>query len=76
MRRTSPPRLPEVTEPELVRHFTALADRNFGIDTGFYPLGSCTMKHNPRVNERVAALPGFRDLHPLQEDEGPRGRST
>ena len=48
-----PPRLPEVSEPELVRHFTALADRNFGIDTGFYPLGSCTMKHNPRVNERV-----------------------
>ncbi len=73
LRRTAPPRLPEVTEPELVRHFTALADRNFGIDTGFYPLGSCTMKHNPRVNERVAGLPGFRDLHPLQEDDGAQG---
>jgi glycine dehydrogenase subunit 2 len=65
--------LPEVSEPELVRHVTALADRTFGIDTGFYPLGSCTMKHNPRVNERVVGLPGFRDLHPLQEDEGAQG---
>jgi glycine dehydrogenase subunit 2 len=73
LRRKSPPRLPEISEPELVRHFTALADRNFGIDTGFYPLGSCTMKHNPRVNERVVNLPGFRDLHPLQEDEGAQG---
>ena len=62
-----------MTETELVRHFTPLADRTFGIDTGFYPLGSCTMKHNPRVNERVANLPGFRDLHPLQEDEGAQG---
>ncbi len=73
LRRKHAPRLPEVSEPELVRHFTALADRNFGIDTGFYPLGSCTMKHNPRVNERVVNLPGFRDLHPLQEDEGAQG---
>jgi glycine dehydrogenase subunit 2 len=73
LRRATPPRLPEVSEPELVRHFTALADRNFGIDTGFYPLGSCTMKHNPRVNERVVALPGFRDLHPHQEEEGAQG---
>ena len=71
--RTSPPRLPELSEPELVRHFTALSDRNFGIDTGFYPLGSCTMKHNPRVNERVVMLPGFKDLHPLQEEEGSQG---
>ena len=46
LRRSTPPRLPEVSEPELVRHITALADRNFGIDNGFYPLGSCTMKHN------------------------------
>jgi glycine dehydrogenase subunit 2 len=67
------PRLPELAEPELVRHFTALADRNFGIDTGFYPLGSCTMKHNPRVNERVVNLPGFRDLHPFQEEEASQG---
>jgi glycine dehydrogenase subunit 2 len=71
--RARPPRLPEISEPELVRHFTALASRTFGIDTGFYPLGSCTMKHNPRVNERVVAHPGFRDLHPLQEEDGAQG---
>ena len=71
--RKTPPRLPELSEPELVRHFTALADRTFGVDTGFYPLGSCTMKHNPRVNERVVNLPGFRDLHPLQEEDGAQG---
>jgi glycine dehydrogenase subunit 2 len=71
--RAAPPRLPEVSEPELVRHFTELSTRNFGIDTGFYPLGSCTMKHNPRVNERVVGLPGFRDLHPLQEEDGVQG---
>src|SRR5215211_2047187 len=73
LRRRQAPRLPEIAEPELVRHFTALADRTFGVDTGFYPLGSCTMKHNPRVNERVVALPGFRDLHPLQEEDGAQG---
>ena len=73
LRRAAPPRLPELAEPELVRHFTELSTRNFGIDTGFYPLGSCTMKHNPRVNERVVGLSGFRDLHPLQEDEGAQG---
>jgi glycine dehydrogenase subunit 2 len=73
LRRSSPPRLPEISEPELVRHFTALADRTFGVDTGFYPLGSCTMKHNPRVNERVVSLPGFRDLHPHQEEEASQG---
>ena len=73
LRRTRPPRLPELSEPELVRHFTALADRTFGVDTGFYPLGSCTMKHNPRVNERIVALPGFRDLHPLQEEAASQG---
>jgi glycine cleavage system P protein (glycine dehydrogenase) subunit 2 len=71
--RATSPRLPEVSEPELVRHFTELSTRNFGIDTGFYPLGSCTMKHNPRVNERVVGLPGFRDLHPLQEEDGAQG---
>jgi glycine dehydrogenase subunit 2 len=73
LRRREPPRLPELAEPEIVRHFTALADRTFGVDTGFYPLGSCTMKHNPRVNERVVALPGFRDLHPLQDEDGAQG---
>ncbi|MGZ8716570.1 MAG: aminomethyl-transferring glycine dehydrogenase subunit GcvPB, partial [Gaiellaceae bacterium] len=73
LRRGSPPRLPEVSEPELLRHFTELSSRNYGVDTGFYPLGSCTMKHNPRVNERLAALPGFRDLHPHQEEDGAQG---
>jgi len=72
-RRARPPRLPEVSEPEIVRHITALADRTFGVDSGFYPLGSCTMKHNPRVNERAGRLAGFRDLHPLQEDDGAQG---
>src|SRR5262245_61853576 len=69
LRRQAPPRLPELAEPELMRHFTHLSTRNFGIDTGFYPLGSCTMKYNPRVNERMAMLPGFRDLHPHQQEE-------
>jgi glycine dehydrogenase subunit 2 len=73
LRRTTPPRLPEVSEPELLRHFTELSTRTFGVDTGLYPLGSCTMKHNPRVNERLAALPGFRDLHPLQEEDAAQG---
>src|SRR5262249_56776960 len=73
LRRSSPPRLPEISEPELLRHFTALADSTFGVDTGFYPLGSCTMKHNPRVNERVVNLPGFRDLHPLQQEDASQG---
>jgi glycine dehydrogenase subunit 2 len=73
LRRREPPRLPEIAEPEIVRHFTELSTRNFGIDTGFYPLGSCTMKHNPRVNERLAMLPGFRDLHPLQDEDGSQG---
>jgi glycine cleavage system P protein (glycine dehydrogenase) subunit 2 len=73
LRRSQPPRLPEVSEPELIRHFTELSTRNFGIDTGFYPLGSCTMKYNPRVNERLALLPGFRDLHPHQDEDGAQG---
>jgi len=73
LRRSAPPRLPEVPEFELVRHFTELSTRNFGIDNGFYPLGSCTMKYNPRINERLVALPGFANLHPLQEDEGAQG---
>jgi glycine dehydrogenase subunit 2 len=73
LRRADPPRLPELSEPEVLRHFTALSTRNFGIDTGFYPLGSCTMKYNPRINERVVALPGFKDIHPLQEEDGAQG---
>jgi glycine dehydrogenase subunit 2 len=73
LRRVDPPRLPEVPEFELVRHFTELSTRNFGVDTGFYPLGSCTMKYNPRINERLAALPGFARLHPLQDGDGAQG---
>ena len=73
LRRIKPARLPEVSEPDLVRHFTALSTRTFGVDTGFYPLGSCTMKHNPRVNERAVNLEGFRDLHPHQEEDGCQG---
>ena len=68
-----PPRLPELAEPEVLRHFTALSTRNYGIDTGFYPLGSCTMKYNPRINERLVGLPGFAGLHPLVEDDAAQG---
>src|SRR5213080_627979 len=71
--RTAPPRLPELAEPEVLRHFTELSTRNFGVDTGFYPLGSCTMKYNPRVNERLVGLPGFAHMHPLQEEEAAQG---
>ena len=60
--------LPQVSEPDVVRHYTNLSQMNFGVDTGFYPLGSCTMKYNPKINEEVAALPGFAGLHPLMED--------
>jgi glycine dehydrogenase subunit 2 len=73
LRRAEPPRLPEVPEFELIRHFTELSTRNFGIDNGFYPLGSCTMKYNPRVNERLVAMPGFANLHPLQDEAGTQG---
>jgi glycine cleavage system P protein (glycine dehydrogenase) subunit 2 len=73
LRRRQPPRLPELAEPEILRHFTELSTRNFGIDTGFYPLGSCTMKYNPRVNERLVMHPGFRDLHPYQDEEASQG---
>ncbi len=58
--------LPGLSEPETVRHYTRLSRQNYGIDLGFFPLGSCTMKHNPRLNEKMARLPGFADLHPLQ----------
>jgi glycine dehydrogenase subunit 2 len=65
--RRDAPELPEIAEPEIVRHFNNLSKKNFDLDTGFYPLGSCTMKHNPKLNERVAALPGHSRLHPLQD---------
>jgi glycine dehydrogenase subunit 2 len=66
LRRAAPPELPEIAEPEIVRHYNGLSKRNFDLDSGFYPLGSCTMKHNPKLHERVAALPGNARLHPLQ----------
>lgn len=65
--RAEPPRLPEVSELELVRHYVRLSKKNMSIADSFYPLGSCTMKYNPVLNEEVAALPGFRDVHPLQD---------
>ncbi len=65
--------LPEVSERDLVRHYTRLAQRNYGVDTGFYPLGSCSMKYNPRVAETAASLPGFQRLHPLQPDQTVQG---
>jgi glycine dehydrogenase subunit 2 len=71
--RTAPPALPEVAERDLVRHFTRLAQRNYGVDTGFYPLGSCSMKYNPKVAEVAAALPGFARLHPAQPDDTAQG---
>ena len=72
-RRAEPPKLPEIAEPEIVRHYNRLSKRNFDLDTGFYPLGSCTMKHNPKLHERVAALPGNARLHPLQNPKRAQG---
>ena len=66
LRRASAPQLPQVSEVDVVRHYTNLSQMNFGVDTGFYPLGSCTMKYNPKINEEVANMPGFNALHPLQ----------
>jgi glycine dehydrogenase subunit 2 len=71
--RSEPPRLPEISEPEIVRHYNRISRRNFDLDSGFYPLGSCTMKHNPRLNERVASLPGHARLHPAQDPKRAQG---
>ncbi len=65
--------LPQVSEPDVVRHYTNLSSMNFGVDTGFYPLGSCTMKYNPKINEETASLPGFTSVHPLQPEETMQG---
>jgi glycine dehydrogenase subunit 2 len=65
--------LPGLSEPETVRHYTRLSRQNYAIDLGFFPLGSCTMKHNPRLNEKVARMPGFLDVHPLQPVETVQG---
>lgn len=71
--RTEAPELPEVSEVDVVRHFTRLSQQNFGVDTGFYPLGSCTMKYNPKVNEEMARLSGFSRIHPYQPEETVQG---
>ncbi|MDA0878430.1 MAG: aminomethyl-transferring glycine dehydrogenase subunit GcvPB [archaeon] len=71
--RSALPRWPRLSEPEMVRHYTGLSRKNFGIDTGFYPLGSCTMKHNPRVNEVIAQMPGICDVHPHQPEHHLQG---
>ena len=71
--RKKPPRLPEVSEIQLVRHFTRLSQRNFCVDTHFYPLGSCTMKYNPKVNEMVAGLDGFAHIHPYRHEDQVQG---
>lgn len=71
--RTEAPGLPEVSELDLIRHYTALSKRNHGVDSGFYPLGSCTMKYNPKVNEQVARLDGLAHIHPLQNPKTVQG---
>lgn len=73
LRRKVPPRLPELSEAEVVRHYTQLSARNFHVDKGFYPLGSCTMKYNPKINEEMAGLAGFAQLHPEQREEDVQG---
>lgn len=71
--RQTEPQLPELSQQDLMRHYTALSQRNFGVDSGFYPLGSCTMKYNPKVNEDVCRYPGFAQLHPLQDSDTVQG---
>lgn len=71
--RKTAPELPEVSELEIMRHYTGLSDRNYGVDSGFYPLGSCTMKYNPKINEDVARLPGFSHIHPHQDSNTVQG---
>ena len=73
LERSRPIGLPGLSEPETVRHYTRLSRQNYAIDLGLFPLGSCTMKHNPRLNEKVARLPGFADVHPLQPQETVQG---
>lgn len=73
LRRKEGPLLPEVSEVDVVRHYTNLSQMNFGVDTGFYPLGSCTMKYNPKINEQVSSMPAFARLHPLQPECSVKG---
>lgn len=76
LERRAPIGLPGLTEPEAMRHYVRLSQKNYGIDTGLFPLGSCTMKHNPRLNEKIARLPGFADIHPLQPQSTVEGALT
>lgn len=71
--RQTPPKLPEIAEVDLVRHYTNLSRRAYGVDNGFYPLGSCTMKYNPKIDEDAASLKGFTDIHPLQSIQSVQG---
>ena len=71
--RREPPALPEVSELDVVRHYSRLSQMNYGLDTHFYPLGSCTMKYNPKINEDMARLPGFARLHPLTPESLAQG---
>ncbi|GIN38348.1 MULTISPECIES: aminomethyl-transferring glycine dehydrogenase subunit GcvPB [Heyndrickxia] len=71
--RDEEPNLPEVSELDIMRHYTALSKKNHGVDSGFYPLGSCTMKYNPKINESVARFPGFAHIHPLQDEDTVQG---
>lgn len=71
--RAEEPNLPEVSELDIMRHYTALSKRNHGVDSGFYPLGSCTMKYNPKINENVARIAGFAHIHPLQDESSVQG---
>ncbi|AQU79192.1 MULTISPECIES: aminomethyl-transferring glycine dehydrogenase subunit GcvPB [Planococcus] len=71
--RTQAAELPEVSELDIMRHYTALSNRNHGVDSGFYPLGSCTMKYNPKINETIARYPGFANIHPLQDEKTVQG---
>ena len=71
--RSEAPALPQVSELDVVRHYTNLSQMNFGVDSGFYPLGSCTMKYNPKINEEIAAMPAFAGIHPLQPSETIQG---
>ena len=73
LERKEPIGLPGLSEPQIVRHFTRLSQKNYAIDSGLYPLGSCSMKHNPRLNEKLARLPGFADVHPLQPEATVQG---
>ena len=65
--------LPEVSEVDVIRHFTLLSNKNYGVDTGFYPLGSCTMKYNPKINEDMASMSSFTEIHPYQNEKTVQG---